>query len=113
MPNCSGVCASTTINPGDKIILRGGDTWHANLNTAVYMGGNWNFSTAGSSGSLIYIGAQKNWYTGASWVKPVVTGDNPVFNGTSFPSSCTYDYGTPTQKVLIHLAQYVQFDKIE
>jgi hypothetical protein len=112
MPNCSNTCASTTINAGDKIILRGGDTWHANLNTAVYMGGNWNFSTAGSSGSLIYIGAQKNWYTGASWVKPVVTGDNPVFNGTSFPASCTYDYGTPTQKFLIQLAQYVQFDNI-
>ena len=115
MPLCTSVCASTAIHPGDSIILRGGDTWHANNSGAggVYMGGNWNFTAAGSPASLIYIGSQKNWYTGASWVKPVFTGDNPVFNGTSFPSSCTYDYGTPTQKVLIQIAQYVQFDNIE
>jgi hypothetical protein len=112
MPNCASVCLSTTINPGDKIILRGGDTWHANLNTAVYMGGNWHFTTAGSSGSPIYIGVNKTWFTGTVWTQPVITGDNPVFNGTSFPASCTYDYGTPTQKFLIQISQYNTFDNI-
>ena len=100
MPNFTG---SYTAAAGDKIILRGGDTWHVGNSSATpYTGGTWVFPSAGASGNLIYIGGgQKNWYAGASWVRPVITGDNPVFSGTSYPASCAYDFGTPTIRSLV------------
>ena len=40
MPNCSGVCASTTPVAGTGFILRGGDTWHfGNSGLNPYVGG--------------------------------------------------------------------------
>jgi hypothetical protein len=114
MPNCTGTCASTTIRAGDSVILRGGDTWHVgNSSASPYTGGTWHVSTSGSSGNLIYIGVDKTWYTGSSWARPIVTGDNPVFNGTSYPASCTYDYGAPSIKSLVSISSYNQFDNIE
>ena len=112
MPNFTG---SYTAAAGDKIILRGGDTWHVGNSSATpYTGGTWVFPSAGASGNLIYIGGgQKNWYAGASWVRPVITGDNPVFSGTSYPASCAYDFGTPTIRSLVTISQYNQLDNIE
>lgn len=114
MPNCSGTCASTTPRAGDKVIFRGGDTWHfGNSSATPYAGGTWNFSQSGSAGNLIYLGVDKTWYAGSSWVRPALTGDNPVFNGTSFPSSCAHDFGSPSVKSIASLGSYVQFDNFE
>jgi hypothetical protein len=103
MPKCTGVCASKTPQPGDKFIFRGGDTWHfSNSSATVYIGGSWNWSWAGTSTncnfdasvgavvrtSCIYLGVDQTWYSGASWVRPIVTMDNPL--STSFVSSCAY-----------------------
>jgi hypothetical protein len=44
---CTGTCASTTINAGDKIILKGGTVWP-------YTTAPWVFSPSGSSSSQLY-----------------------------------------------------------
>jgi len=114
MPNCNSTCASTTPAPGDQFIFRGGDTWHfGNSAASPYAGGTWNFSHSGSGGNLIYLGVDQTWYTGASFVRPRLTGDNPVFNGTSFPSSCTYDFGSPSVRSIVSLGSYTTFDNFE
>ena len=112
MANCASVCASTTVHAGDSIIFRGGDTWHfGNGSASPYAGGQtWNFTATGSSGSPIYLGVDQTWYSGSSWARPVLNGDNPLFNGTSFPSSCTYNFGSNS---IWQSSNYVTFDNFE
>jgi hypothetical protein len=90
MPNCKSACAGANPGPGDSIIFRGGDTWHfGNTGLATSVGGTWQWIWDGASGNPIYIGVDQTWYTGSSWVRPIMSGDNPL--STSFVSSCAYD----------------------
>lgn len=66
MANCANTCSSTTIHAGDSIILRGGDTWTSSSMP-------WNWSTAGTSGSFIYIGVDFTYFSGGSWSRPIIT----------------------------------------
>jgi hypothetical protein len=94
MPNCSGVCASTTITAGEGIIVRGNDVWHVgNSALTPYTGGIWNFNTTGNSTNLIYIGVDPTWFSGASFGRPVLNGDNPVTAG-GIVASCAFPAGT-------------------
>jgi hypothetical protein len=88
MPSCTGVCASTTPVAGDRIILRGGDTWHYSSGTPA-TGGQWTFNQSGSSANRIYIGVDQTWFSAGSWTRPIFNMDNPLT--TSVPSSCAYD----------------------
>jgi hypothetical protein len=107
MTGCSGTCASTTPQPGDSFIFRGGDTWHfGNSGLSPYVGGNsphWNWNWAGSSGgcqldgsagaiaktSCIYIGVDQSWSSGGSWSRPIMSGDNSAQTG--YVGSCAFD----------------------
>lgn len=99
MPNCSGTCAAVQnqtngIPPGTGIIFRGGDTWHlGNSGASPYTGGEWNFNTGqypmGTSSKPIYIGVDQTWFTGGSWVRPVLTLDNPVCGLSNVGGSCS------------------------
>jgi hypothetical protein len=107
MSTCTGTCNSTTIKPGDSIILRGGDTWHFGNSSltpfAGYTNNAWNFTFSGSSstcnvnaaaGALnstgcIYIGVDQTWYSGSSWSRPMFNMDNPLSTGS--PSRCAYE----------------------
>ena len=99
MPSCSGTCASYNPAAGDSIILRGGDTWHfGSSGSSPYTGGTWNWQWSGSSGNPIYVGVDLTWYAGSSWVRPVLTGDNPLtpnpgVRGDSV-ASCAHQTGT-------------------
>ncbi len=131
MSGCSGVCASTTPQPGDQFILRGGDTWHWGnsalspfIGTCAQSGGTcWNWTAAGSSAgcnlnassgpintsTCIYIGVDKTWFSGSSWERPKFNGDNPIT--TSSPSSCAYE---DSNSALLYLrASYVIVDNLE
>jgi len=99
MPNCSAVCAGVSPSPGQGFIFRGGDTWHfGNSGAAPYTGGGWNINNSwgtdascifeGTTSGCIYYGVDKTWYTGGSWVRPVLTGDNTT--STSLVSSCAH-----------------------
>jgi hypothetical protein len=92
MPDCSNSCATAwnnTLPAGTGIIFRGGDTWHfGNSSASPYTGGTWNFNispypTGTSFSAPIYVGVDTTWYTGASWARPIFTGDNPVCNSTN------------------------------
>ena len=107
MSAATGLAASTRINAGDSIIFRGGDTWHFN-STAPSIS-TWKWTANGSSGSNIYIGVDQTWYTGSSWTRPVLTGDNPA--NTSFVGSCAHDLSN-TAPISID-GTYWQFDNFE
>jgi hypothetical protein len=51
---------------GDQFILKGGDTW-----TGSEVGWNSNnWSNSGTQANPIYIGVDRTWFTGGSWVRP-------------------------------------------
>jgi len=91
MPNATGNAASQVPVAGDSYIFRGGDTWHFEAATTPATGGTWAWAWSGSNGNPIYIGVDKTWYTGASWVRPIMNMDNPT--STSLVSSCSYNQG--------------------
>lgn len=63
---CSSICNSTTIHPGDSIILKGGDIWpNTTLPWAFTFSGSASTSTYGCTGSgCIYIGYDPTWNLG-------------------------------------------------
>lgn len=114
MTNCASTCSSTTIHAGDSVIFRGGDTWHFGQNIAPYVGAKagWTWTVSGTSGNQIYVGVDQTWFTGGSWTRPIMTGDNPLWNGTTWPTSCTNDFGTANQSVELG-ASFITFDNFE
>jgi hypothetical protein len=124
MPSCSGTCASTTPQPGDSFIFRGGDTWHFGSNSGTpYTGGTWAWTKGGSSSncnlnasasgvvktSCVYIGVDQSWFSGSSWARPILTMDNPLSTGQ--PGSCAHD-DSGYNGVEIN-ASYVIFDNFD
>ena len=92
MPSCTSNCAAYKPAAGDQIIFRGGDTWHfGNSALSPYTGGTWNWNSVGvngASGNPIYVGVDQTWFSGGSWTRPILSGDNPVCNST-LPSGCS------------------------
>jgi hypothetical protein len=107
MPNCTGVCATVKPSPGQGFIFRGGDTWHfGNGGLSPYTGGAWdvsvNWGTAGnncqyegSQTACIYYGVDLAWFSGSSWTRPILTGDNPP--STTLLSSCAHQIAATDQ----------------
>jgi hypothetical protein len=93
MPNCASNCAaSIPLAAGTGIIFKGGDTWHMGSNTGAYTGGTWNFNTGttfnGTLANPIYLGVDQAWFTGGSWARPILTGDNPACNASTLSGTC-------------------------
>ncbi len=109
MPDCTSTCAAYKPAPGDQIIFRGGDTWHYGAGSPS-VGGSWRWTWSGSSGNPIYIGVDQTWFSGGSFARPVLSGDNPI--STSFPSSCAHDEST-LFFVDLSSTSYVTFDNFE
>lgn len=114
MSTCSSVCSSTVPTGGTGFIFRGGDSWHfGDSGASPYVGGKspgWNVTWSGSSGSPIYWGVDPNWFSGNSWSRPVMTGDNPT--SSTGVAACTYDEAQYTG--LNYGAQrYNTFDNLE
>jgi len=118
MPNCSGVCASTTPQAGDQFIFRGGDVWHtSNSALSPYTGSvascnggtcGWDWHWSGTAAncnfpntisSCIYIGVDTSWYSGGSFSRPQVNLDNPTWansahhdgSHTGWVTQCSYN----------------------
>lgn len=87
MSGCSGVCASTTPGPAQGFILQGGATYHFS-GRGTPVGLPWSWSWSGTVGNPIYIGVDQTWFSGGSWTRPVLTGDNPL--STSSVANCTH-----------------------
>ena len=116
MPNCSGTCASYTPVAGDRFIFRGGDTWHfGNASGSPYAGGTWNIEFNGTAGNNIYFGADQAWFSGGSWTRPILTGDNAASTSTNL-GACTYQVtGNSSSNDLISMgnSSYVTVDNFE
>jgi hypothetical protein len=95
-------------------VFRGGDTWHfGNSGASPYVGAGspgLHIVTSGSSGSPIYWGVDKTWFSGNSWTRPIFSGDNP-FSSVGV-SSCAHDESQYT--ALSYLGENNQYiDSIE
>lgn len=135
MPACSGNCASLSAgNGGIGIILRGGDTWHeGNPSASPYTGGTWdlytwytnayggNVSGCGwelANSTCLYAGVDPTWFSGSSWTRPILTGDNPTVSGYgNFASSCSYQVATPSgnfgHNIIANIPAWTVFDSFE
>lgn len=121
MPNCANTCGSNTPSSGTGYIFRGGDTWHfGNSGASPYTGGTWDLSgttgTAstcvfeGTQSGCIYYGVDKTWYSGGSWVRPILNADNST--STSLVGSCTYQVSGGNNRMVLG-SQYVILDNFE
>jgi putative cofactor-binding repeat protein len=91
MYGCSFNCSSITLNPGDRVIFKGGVTWDSTSFPMVVL---W----SGSIGAPIYYGVDKTWFAGASWARPV------------------FDLGArvqPDSRVFALFASFITFDNLE
>jgi hypothetical protein len=114
MVACSSACAAHTPQPGEQYIFQGGYVLHYGNSAATPYAGaqaGWTWSWSGIAGNPIYIGVDKTWYSGTSWTKPVLTGDNPT--STSFVSSCTYPFNSNPALFNEGSSSYVTFDNFE
>ncbi len=93
MANCASACASYTPVAGDQFILRGGDTW---TNSSFP----WKWNWAGTSGSPIYVGVDKTWFSGGSFARPIFS-----LGGTAI--------GSNGNLILLSNNQYITFDNFE
>lgn len=93
MGGCTANCALHTPSPGDRFVLRGGDTWHK---ADFYW---WHWTWSGTAKSRIYIGVDRSWFSGSAWARPVLNGDNRDYSTS--PAFVSFD------------ANYVIFDDIE
>ena len=145
MPACSANCATVQnqsggIPAGTGLILRGGDTWHfGNSSNSPYTGGTWNFNVSpypmGTSSNPIYVGVDPTWYSGSSWARPILTGDNPTCDsgnagnggcnsgtmtctasncpGEYYVNSCSYQISSSNNMLDISGLQYYTIDNLE
>ncbi len=123
MTGCSNVCGSTTPQPGDSFILRGGDSWHYKSGAGTPVGLPWTWSWSGSSAncqlnahagpvvetSCIYVGVDQTWYSGSSWVRPILNDDNPPTNSYA---NCAYDESS-VEMIPTGSTNYWIFDNFE
>jgi hypothetical protein len=113
MPNCAGSCASYTPVAGDQFIFRGGDTWHfGNSGASPFTGGTWSWTWIGSNGNSIYVGVDQTWFSGGTWTRPILNGDNPLSTSTTL-SSCSYQVGINNQFLLWENLSNVTLDNFE
>ena len=82
-PGMQTFTGSYTCAAGDQIILKGGETWP----NASFM---WQIPTCGTSGSPVYVGVDKTWFTGGSWTRPILNaGGTLISNNTN--GMCRYN----------------------
>jgi hypothetical protein len=127
---CTTNCQSAPV-AGHGYIFRGGDTWHfGNSSATPYAGGVWDIYAIaynvgvdanckypnGTTTGCVYFGVDPTWYTGTSWQRPILTGDNAA--NTALVSSCTYQttatLSSPTvPNSLVSLANDTILDSFE
>lgn len=102
-PNMFGWAGSHTVIAGDRFILKGGVTWlHDSM--SLYITAN------GTEGSRIYVGVDTNWFTGASWSRPIL--DSQGTNSADTRNVIGGSGGTRNNPVYIK-GDYVTLDSLE
>ena len=111
MPTCVSNCASVTPAPGQGFIFRGGDTWHFGASTSPATGGTWTWNWSGTPAKAIYIGVDLGWFSGASWARPIMNGDNPL--STTPVASCAHTVGSNNVILAFGNVSYTTTDNLE
>ena len=91
MNNCLFNCSLIALQPGDKVIFKGGVTWDASAFPML-------ISVNGSAGKAIYYGVDQSWFAGASWRRPLFDLDNSTWS---------------TAPIFASAANYVTLDNLE
>lgn len=68
-PGMNGFSATYSHAPGDRFVFIGGDTWPVSCFA-------WNISNSGSPSTPDTYTSDAEWFTGASWAKPILDGGN-------------------------------------
>lgn len=120
MSSCTANCGANTPSGGTGYIFRGGDTWHMGNSGASPFTNGWNWSWNGSSQSVpIYVGVDPGWFSGSSWARPILNGDNPLQgcagSGPCPVASCPHSGigGSYNQMVTFNGHQWNVFDDFE
>jgi hypothetical protein len=112
IPGTPKFTGNATLGAGVGIIVQGGYVAHFGATTSPATGGSLTIKTGGSSGKPLYYGIDTTWYSGSSFTRPVLTGDNPL--STGFVSSCTYDNSSLGNLITVSSgASYVILDGFE
>lgn len=109
MSTATGLAASTTINAGDSIIFRGGDTWHFDATAPAV--GTFTITVSGSAGNPVTYGVDQTWFAGGSWTRPILSGDNAT--STTFVASCTHANTGTLMSIGSGSSSFVTFDNFE
>jgi hypothetical protein len=115
MSTCSANCASHTVSQHDGFIVQGGYVLHTgNSSLSPYSAG-WSLVGAGGSSSTpVYYGVDPTWYSGGSWVRPLINQDNPTnacpTSGPCPVASCSY---SGHSMVTSGSQSYIIFDDFE
>ncbi len=91
MSSCANNCIVFGLQPGDKVIFKGGVTWDATGFPLVV-------NASGASGSPIYYGVDQTWFAGNTWSRPAFDLSNSTW------------YVAP---ILTSFANFVTFDNLE
>lgn len=73
-PGMLGFAGTYVHAAGDRIILKGGDTWTAQANCL------WQWSNSGTFANPDYIGVDVTWFVGGSFTRPTIDGQWADFN---------------------------------
>lgn len=107
MRGCAALCAAYIPLPGDQFIFKGGDTWH---NDSLP----WIWSWGGAPGNPVFIGVLDNdhtWFTGSSWTRPRLDGDNPL--STTPVPSCAQQVSGNAPFFDVGAISWIVFDNFE
>jgi hypothetical protein len=118
MPNCTSKCALVAPAAGQGFIFRGGDTWHfGNSSASPYTGGTWTWQWNGTTVNPIYIGVDQTWFTGGSWSRPILTGDNPLTPNPGVPgdsvTSCAHQIASSNTMWFAQVTSHYILDNFE
>jgi putative cofactor-binding repeat protein len=91
MAACAYNCNAYTLQPGDRVIFKGGDIWSAGSFPMA-------ISASGTSGDPIYFGVDQTWFNGNSWTRPVFDLEDATWT---------------TAPILVNSANFVTLDNIE
>jgi len=91
MDHCSFNCALIGLQPGDKVIFKGGVEWDVSGFPMVV-------SSSGASGNPIYYGVDQTWFAGNTWTRPVFDLNNSIWS---------------VAPILVSSANFVTFDNLE
>ena len=84
MNRCFGNCNLIQLQPGDRVIFKGGDTWNEFVFPFI-------INVSGAPGNPIYFGVDPTWFNGAAWSRPVFDLSGAIWTFAPVLASLVHD----------------------